>query len=64
MQSVDAVWRESVYLGLTTSHRVALANGSDVVCRVVSGSTAQPTLTAGQPVSVNWPIQAARLHLS
>ena len=52
---------ESVYLGLTTSHRLRLANGTEVVSRVVS--SADHPLEPGTPVTVSWPPSAARLHI-
>ena len=52
---------ESVYLGLTTSHRVALPDGSEITARVVSGTGATPE--PGAPVHLSWPADAARLHI-
>ena len=52
---------ESVYLGLTTSHRVALAGGAEITARTVSGDGASPE--PGTPVHVTWPEGVARLHL-
>ncbi|MFK7945294.1 MAG: TOBE domain-containing protein, partial [Paracoccaceae bacterium] len=58
-----ATYRETVYLGLTTSHRVSLADGSDMMARVVSdGSVEAPE--PGTAVTLTWPHDAARLHLN
>lgn len=56
-------YRETVYLGLTTSHRVALGDGSEITARVVS-DTAVETPEPGTPVTLTWPEGAARLHLN
>jgi ABC-type Fe3+/spermidine/putrescine transport system ATPase subunit len=57
---LTGTYLESVYPGLTTSHRVALANGTQIVARVVSGSEETPQ--PGASVGLSWPIDAARLH--
>ncbi len=61
--SLSGTYRETVYLGLTTSHRVALADGSEITARVVS-DTAVETPEPGTPVALSWPEGAARLHLN
>ncbi|MGD1922791.1 MAG: ABC transporter ATP-binding protein [Paracoccaceae bacterium] len=58
---ISGTYVESVYLGLTTSHRVALADGSQITARVVSGTGATPE--PGAPVHLSWPADAARLHI-
>ncbi|MEL7000270.1 MAG: ABC transporter ATP-binding protein [Pseudomonadota bacterium] len=58
---LSGTYVESVYLGLTTSHRVALADGSQITARVVSGTGATPE--PGAPVHLSWPADAARLHI-
>ena len=56
-----ATYRESVYLGLTTSHRVALDDGSEIAARVISsGSEKAPE--PGTRVYLSWPEGSARLH--
>lgn len=55
-------WREGVYLGLTTSHRVRLADDSELNCRIVSGSNQRESPQPGQPVQVIWQPGSARLH--
>lgn len=59
---LPATYVESVYLGLITSHRTRLADGTEVVSRVVSSTGAQP-LEPGTPVTVSWPEQAACVHI-
>jgi class 3 adenylate cyclase len=56
-----ATFVESVYLGLTTSHRVRLGDGTEIVSRVVSSSGPPPE--PGAPVTVTWPQDSARLHI-
>ena len=58
---IPATYAESVYLGLTTSHRAELADGTEIVSRVVSSTAPAPE--TGAPVIVSWPQDAARLHL-
>ncbi|MEL7467769.1 MAG: ABC transporter ATP-binding protein [Pseudomonadota bacterium] len=58
---LSGTYVESVYLGLTTSHRVVLADGSQITARVVSGTGATPE--PGAPVHLSWPADAARLHI-
>lgn len=58
---LQGTYVESVYLGLTTSHRVQLADGSEVVSRVVSATDDTPP-EHGAPVSLWWPEGSVRLH--
>jgi ABC-type Fe3+/spermidine/putrescine transport system ATPase subunit len=61
--SLGGTYDEAVYLGLTTSHRVRLADGSEMVSRVLAdGDDAPPA--AGEPVRLHWHADAARLHVS
>lgn len=60
--SLAGTYIESVYLGLTTSHRVALPDGMQVTAREVSGSGGTKP-EPGAAVRVVWPADAARLHL-
>lgn len=53
---------ETVYLGLTTSHRVELADGTAVSCRVVSTATTDFP-EPGTPVYLSWPEGTPRLHI-
>ena len=64
MQTVAGAYARRVYLGLTTSHIVALADGAEVtVCRVSRGG-AEPTFEPGAPVRIGWRLEDARLHAS
>lgn len=56
-------YRETVYLGLTTSHRIALADGTEVTARVITDMSDGPAPAPGTPVALNWPEGAARLHI-
>ena len=60
-EGLAATFVESVYLGLTTSHRARLADGTEIVSRVVSAPT--PPAEPGAPVTVSWPQDSARLHI-
>lgn len=53
---------ESVYLGLTRSHRVALPGGAEITAREVSGADGDMP-APGAKVRVTWPEAAARLHI-
>ena len=59
---LNGAYRETVYLGLTSSHRVVLANGMEMTARVVSGAGAALAPEIDQPVKVRWKPGAARLH--
>ncbi len=61
-ESLPATYSESVYLGLTTSHIVTLADGGEIILREIA-STARRELSSGEPVRVAWPRSAARLHI-
>ena len=61
--SLTGAYRETVYLGLTTSHRVALANGAELTVRAVSDAGAGATPAPGADVRVRWKPGAARLHV-
>ena len=58
-----ATYKETVYLGLTTSHLVSLGDGAEVSVRLVSSSDVAP-VASGTEVKVSWAPGAARLHLS
>jgi len=60
-EGLAATFVESVYLGLTTSHRVRLGDGTEIISRVVSASAPPPE--PGAPVTVSWPQDCARLHI-
>ena len=62
-RSLPATYRETVYLGLTTSHLVSLGNGAELSVRVVSSADAAP-VAPGTAVEVSWAPGAARLHVS
>lgn len=59
--NLPATYRESVYLGLTNSHRFALDNDTEVQSRVVSENI-EPGLTPGQQMHLYWQPGEARLH--
>jgi ABC-type Fe3+/spermidine/putrescine transport system ATPase subunit len=61
-QELTGTYRETVYLGLTTSHRIILANGAEMIARVISGSGVVATPEPGAQVQVRWRLEAARLH--
>ena len=60
---LSGTYHESVYLGLTVSHRIALADGTEIAARVVSGAAGDTPPTPGTPVHLSWPEAAARLHI-
>ena len=61
--TLPGTYEETVYLGLVTSHVVALSDGRKVNIRQLSGS--ETVLTKlGQTVRVGWKTADARLHLS
>lgn len=60
--SMQGIYREAVYLGLTTSHRVTVGDGHDMVSRVVDDLDALPA--PGSPVRLYWTPGALRLHIS
>jgi ABC-type Fe3+/spermidine/putrescine transport system ATPase subunit len=63
MQVIPAEYVEAVYLGLTTSHLVKLANGLDIAVRRLSNADPDATFAAGQQVSIGWQTEDARLHM-
>jgi len=64
MQILKGVYRESVYLGHTISHLVALPDGREVVVRDIAGSAGAATMEPGAPACVCWSTSDASLHLS
>lgn len=61
--SLAGQFRESVYMGLVTTHLVTLASGQDMMVRVISdGAEAPPA--SGTPVQLVWGSGALRLHTS
>lgn len=60
--SIIGSFTESVYLGLTTSHLVQLADGTDMVVRVISG-TDDDMPVAGALVRLSWKPSEIRLHV-
>jgi ABC-type Fe3+/spermidine/putrescine transport system ATPase subunit len=62
IQVIPADYIEAVYLGLTTSHLVKLANGSEIVVRRLSDSDSDTPFSSGQSVSIGWRTEAAQLH--
>jgi ABC-type Fe3+/spermidine/putrescine transport system ATPase subunit len=63
IQVIPADYVEAVYLGLTTSHLVKLANGLEIVVRRLSNADSDATFTSGQPVSIGWRTENAQLHI-
>ena len=61
-QSIPATYLEAVYLGLTTSHLVRLANGAEVMVRGISEGQPGARFAAGAEVEVAWRTADARLH--
>jgi ABC-type Fe3+/spermidine/putrescine transport system ATPase subunit len=64
MQVLEGVYRESVYLGLTISHLVALPDGREVVVRDIAGSAGAAAFEPGAPARIGWRTEDASLHLS
>ncbi|MGB7302632.1 MAG: ABC transporter ATP-binding protein [Burkholderiaceae bacterium] len=60
---LPAIWRESVYLGLTTSHRLNLPDGQEAVCRMISDGTHFVAPAPGETVCLHWQAEDARLHV-
>jgi ABC-type Fe3+/spermidine/putrescine transport system ATPase subunit len=63
-QALQATYLETIYLGLTTSHLLRLADGSEVVVREISGELQNGGLEVGQAVTIGWPTARARLHVA
>jgi ABC-type Fe3+/spermidine/putrescine transport system ATPase subunit len=63
-QALPATFLETIYLGLTTSHLVRLADGSEVIARAMSDDQTGSGFEAGQAVTVGWPTDRARLHVA
>ncbi|MCP4327963.1 MAG: ABC transporter ATP-binding protein [Alphaproteobacteria bacterium] len=64
VQTVPGNYVTKIYLGLTSSHVVALADGSEVsVCRVSHGDHVR-TFDPGAEVLLGWRLDHARLHTS
>ena len=63
-QTLDATYREAVYLGLVISHMVTLPDGTAVIVRKISGAAETQKLERGAPVRIGWKMTAARLHTS
>ena len=62
-EHLAATYREQVYLGLTTSHIVALSDGREINVRAISGGdSASAQFDVGQPVRIVWDRSSARLH--
>jgi ABC-type Fe3+/spermidine/putrescine transport system ATPase subunit len=63
LETLSGSYLETVYLGLTTAHIVALEDGREVYVRKLSdGGNSQPK--TGETVRVCWKLADARLHLS
>jgi ABC-type Fe3+/spermidine/putrescine transport system ATPase subunit len=64
VQAIRANYVEAVYLGLTTSHLVRLPDNSEIALRHLSADSNEHRLEPGNPVSIGWRTEDARLHLS
>jgi ABC-type Fe3+/spermidine/putrescine transport system ATPase subunit len=64
MQTLQADYGETVYLGLATSHVATLPDGGTVIARHISRSEATAVNAAGDAVELAWPRSLMRLHLS
>ncbi len=62
LQRIPATYVEQVYLGLTTSDLVRLANGTELMVRRISEGTGGASFTPGEAVTVGWRTDDARLH--
>ncbi|MDH3233855.1 MAG: ABC transporter ATP-binding protein [Alphaproteobacteria bacterium] len=63
-ETLEATYRESVYLGLTISHVVSLPDGSEIAVRDIAGAGPAKLPEAGAPVRIGWKAEDASLHLS
>jgi len=61
--AVSGTYVESVYLGLTTSHRIDLPTGESMVARAISDDNDGALPEPGAPVLLRWPADATRVHL-
>jgi spermidine/putrescine transport system ATP-binding protein len=59
---ISAVYDESVYLGLTTSHISHLSDGTEIISRIISDN-ASNTPVKGQSVRLSWSPEMLRLHV-
>jgi hypothetical protein len=64
MQTVSARYRETIYLGLTTRHRVTLEDGRELMVRSISDAKDTFSMEKGQEVLIAWRQEDGRLHLS
>ena len=62
LQRVPATYVEEVYLGLTTSDLVRLADGTELMVRRISETTIDARFKPGAEVTVGWRTDDARLH--
>ena len=62
LQALSATYRGSVYLGLTVSHMVVLADGQQIVVRELSQNGGDGERHAGHEVVVAWDQADTRLH--
>ncbi len=63
-QVLPATYVEAIYLGLTISHLVRLPDGTEIVARVISDEMSDGEFGPGQAVTVGWPGDRARLHIT
>ena len=62
INELPATYRESTYLGLTTSSVLSLPNGQEIISRVISADAGQSP-APGAPILISWAQGAARLHI-
>ncbi|MDG2313069.1 MAG: ABC transporter ATP-binding protein [Alphaproteobacteria bacterium] len=63
-QVIPATLLETIYLGLTTSYLVRLADNSEVVVRKISSGENHSKIESGQNIKVGWQTDHARLHIN
>ena len=61
---ISATYVETLYLGLTTSHMVRLADGQVIKVRTISGAEPTGDWSPGDPLVVHWNSAEARIHTS
>lgn len=62
IQTLTGVYLKQIYVGLTTSHLLRLADGSEVMVREVSLGPQGAALDPGSEVRLGWRFGDARLH--
>ena len=62
MQWVPAIYDKEIYLGLTTSHLVTLADGTQCGVRRISAARDHEPIEPGTEVRLAWRLEDGRLH--